>query len=256
MAKQTTIFLLVLIASISPSFSRGDGSEARSADSTAGGLLGRLHGMLPMSTIQGTMSLEGTLTIGNLPFTAQLRGDTISVTLAGPFGMTAGTLFATPDTFVVVNYLSREVLVGHPDAQSIESASPIPLRLSDMRAFMRGTIPGDVRRFAQGSPRSDAKVLFVARDSVGAEFMLVDSTTSTLSQYQRKDKKGKTLLNLVLGDVRDVASTNIAHAIDVDLDGKSQAVKFRFDSVEPTASSDALRIPEAPPSFTRRVYTR
>ena len=253
MVKQTTIILLLVLL-LAPSMGYGVGTDG---DETSGEpLFGRLNGMLPMSTIEGTMSLEGTMTIGNLPFTARLRGDTISVTLAAPFGMTAGTMFATADTFVVVNYLSREVLVGHPDAQSIASVSPIPLRLSDVRAFMRGTIPGDLRRFTSGPPRTDAKKLYIARDSAGAEFMLIDTTTSTLSQYQRKDKQGKTVLNLVLGDVRDIASTNIAHAIDVDINGKSQAVRFRFDSVEPTADADAMRIPEAPPSFTRRVYNR
>jgi hypothetical protein len=253
MVKQTTIILFLVLISFP---SKGNGFRSDVNETSGEPLLSRLHGMLPVSTIQGTMSLEGTMTIGNLPFTARLRGDTISVTLAAPFGMTAGTMFATADTFVVVNYLSREVLVGHPDAQSIASVSPIPLRLSDVRAFMRGTIPGDLRRFTSGPPRTDAKKLYIARDSAGAEFMLIDTTTSTLSQYQRKDKQGKTVLNLVLGDVRDIASTNVAHAIDVDIDGKSQAVRFRFDSVEPTADADAMRIPEAPPSFTRRVYNR
>lgn len=196
------------------------------------------------------------MTIGNLPFVARFRSDTIVVTLTAPFGMTAGTLYVTADTFVVVNYLSREVLVGHPEAEAIAASSPIPLKVDDVRAFLRGTIPGDLSRFRRGAKRSDSKVLFVARDSSSTEFVLVDTATSTLSQYQRKNHKGSTQLNLVLGDLRTVDSLSIAHAIDVDIDEKSQAVRFRFDSVEAIADTSVMRMPEVPPSFTRRVFSR
>ncbi len=253
MKSQTTLFLLVALCSLcapaSALHARGTGGPGET-------VLGRLGHVYSASTIQGTLSLEGTMTIGNVPFVARLRNDTIVVTIAAPFGMTAGTLYVTADTFVVVNYLSREVLVGHPEAEAIAASSPIPLKVGDVRAFLRGTIPGDLSRFRRGAQRSDSKVLFVARDTSSTEFVLVDTATSTLSQYQRKNQKGSTQLNLVLGDLRIVDSLSVAHAIDVDLDDRTQAVRFRFESVESVADSSAMRIPEVPSSFTRRVFNR
>ncbi len=253
MKSQTTLFLLVALCSLCATASV---VHARVSGAPSDTVLGRLGHVYSASTIQGTFSLEGTMTIGNLPFVARFRNDTIVVTLAAPFGMTAGTLYVTADTFVVVNYLSREVLVGHPDAETIAASSPIPLKVGDVRAFLRGTVPGDLSRFRRGARRSDSKVLFVARDTSSTEFVLVDTATSTLSQYQRKNQKGSTLLNLVLGDLRIVDSLPIAHAIDVDLEDKTQAVRFRFESVDPVADTSAMRMPEVPSSFTRRVFSR
>lgn len=253
MKTQTTLFLLVALCCLCATASV---VNARSGDAPSDTVLGRLGRVYSASTIQGTLSLEGTMTIGNLPFVARFRNDTIMVTLAAPFGMTAGTLYVTADTFVVVNYLSREVLVGHPDAETISASSPIPLKVDDVRAFLRGTVPGDLSRFRRGARRSDSKVLFVARDTSSTEFVLVDTVTSTLSQYQRKNQKGSTQLNLVLGDLRIVDSLPIAYAIDVDLEDKSQAVRFRFESVDPVADTSAMRMPEVPSSFTRRVFSR
>lgn len=251
MGMQATIFLLLaLLVSEPAAGALGSTASGTSVDP----VMDRLGYSLTSSSIEGTMSLEGTMTIGSLPFSANLRGDTIAVTLSAPFGMTAGRLYATSDTFVVVNYLSREVLEGHPESESIASVSPIPLKLTDVRAFMRGTIPGDLSRFKRGAPRSDAKVLFVARDTAATEFVLVDTMSMTVSQYQRKSPQGKTQLNLVLGDVRSVDTVGIAHAIDVDLDEATQSVRFRFDSIQSRVDAAPLRIPEVPPSFNRRVY--
>lgn len=234
----------------------GIGHAARPERDSSGSALARIGHVFPRTTIEGTISLDGEMTIGNLPFVAQTSGDTISVTVQGPFGMMAGVMYATADTFVVVNYLSREVLIGHPDSKSVASASPIPLTLSDIRAFMRGSLPGDPARFQLGAPRSDGKVLFVARDSSTTEFALIDTAASILAQYQRKNRQGATLLNLVLGDVREVSSVNIAYAVDVDLNDKAQAVRFRFDAVAPSLATATLAMPEVPSSFTRRVYAR
>lgn len=248
----TTILLLCLVSGVV----YGIEHAARPERDSNGSALARLGHVFPRSTIEGTLSLDGQMTIGNLPFSAQTSGDTISVTVQGPFGMMAGVMYATADTFVVVNYLSREVLVGHPDAKSVASVSPIPLTLTDIRAFMRGSLPGDLDRFQRGAPRSDTKVLFVSRDSSTTEYALVDTMASILTQYQRKDRQGATLLNLVLGDIRAVASVNVAYAVDVDLNDKTQAVRFRFDAVAPSITTAAIAMPEVPSSFTRRVYDR
>lgn len=253
MLMQGTIILLLTLLSC-PLLQARPSSHVRVVDRDT--LLERVGHMLPMATIEGTMSLEGTMTIGNLPFVARIHHDTVAVTVQAPFGMIAGTVFVTSDTFIVVNYFSREALVGHPDAESIASASPIPLNLADIRAFLRGTVPGDVVRFQQGSRRTDGKVLFVARDSATTEFVLVDTVTSTLAQYQRKSRSGSTELNMVLGDVRAVEAAQIPYAVDVDVEDKTQSVRFRFESVEPRVERAAIMLPEIPDSFTRRVYSR
>jgi len=248
----TTILLLCLVTG--GVFSTEH--TARPERDSNGSALTRIGHVFPRTTIEGTISLDGEMTIGNLPFSGQTSGDTISVSVQGPFGMMAGVMYATADTFVVVNYLSREVLVGHPDAKSVASVSPIPLTLTDIRAFMRGSLPGDLGRFQRGAPRSDSKLLFVSRDSSTTEYVLVDTAASILTQYQRKSRQGATLLNLVLGDVREVSSVNVAYAVDVDLNDKAQAVRFRFDAVAPSLTTAPIAMPEVPSSFTRRVYDR
>lgn len=251
---QATIILLLtfLIGASSPVSSFGVLPFHADTDT----VLHRVGHVFPAATIEGTMSLEGTMTIGNLPFVAQIHHDTLVVTVQAPFGMTAGTVYVTPDTFVVVNYLSREALVGHPDSKTVAAVSPIPLNMSDVRAFMRGSLPGNLSRFQQGLQRADGKMLYVARDTSSTEFALIDTATSTIAQYQRKSRAGVTLLNMVLGDIRAVEASRVPHAIDVDINDKVQSVRFRFDAVEPRIATTTLAMPDVPTSFTRRVYSR
>lgn len=254
MPMQATIILLLtfLIGAACPMTGYGTIPTIVDGDT----VLRRVGHAFPAATIEGTMSLEGTMTIGNLPFVARVQRDTVVVTVQAPFGMTAGTVYVTPDTFIVVNYLSREALVGHPDSRAVAAVSPIPLNLSDVRAFLRGSLPGNLSRFQQGSQRNDGKLLYVARDTASTEFALIDTASSTIAQYQRKSRSGATLLNMVLGDVRSIESSHVPYAIDVDIDDKVQSVRFRFDVVEPRIQSAVLAVPDIPPSFTRRVYSR
>ena len=60
----------------------------------------------------------------------------------------------------------------------------------------------------------------------------------------------------MLGDIRAVSSVNVAYAVDVDLNDKAQAVRFRFDAVAPSLTTAPIAMPEVPSSFTRRVYDR
>lgn len=206
--------------------------------------------------VDGTISATGgPMAVSGLPFAAVIAApDSMRVTMSGPLGMTAGRLYARPDHFVFVDYMQRRVLDGRPDAPDLVRTMPFPITVSDLSALIRGAVPGDVQRFAEVSVRRDGSVLFGASTSDGMEFALVDTSANMLRQYQRKRSDGTLLLNVTFDDVRTVNDVSVAHAVDVLVDDRRQAMSFRLTTVLVNTAVAERLTPDIPPSFTRTTY--
>lgn len=206
--------------------------------------------------VDGTLSATGgPLPVSGLPFAAVIAArDSMRVTMSGPLGMTAGRLYARPDFFVFVDYLQRRVLDGRPDAPDLVRTMPFPITVSDLSALMQGAVPGDVTRFAEVSVRQDGSVLFGAPTADGMEFALVDTASNLLRQYQRKRSDGTLVLNVTFDDVRQVNDVPVAHAVDVLIDDRRQALSFRLTTVAVNVDVTERLTLDIPPSFTRTTY--
>lgn len=97
-------------------------------------------------TATGTVSVQGTMSISGVPFDAALHADTIVVNTGSPFGMKTSSVYARADTFVVLNYLTRQAIDGDPDSEKLTGLLPIPLGISDIRSLVRGVPPGEIGR--------------------------------------------------------------------------------------------------------------
>lgn len=214
----------------------------------------RLGSEIHTLEVRGTLQATGTQTLSGIPFDAIVDEDTMRMTTSGPFGITAARLYAQPDSFVMVNYLMREVYVGHPDSPSLLSVLPVPISVTDMRMLIRGKLHGDLGRFTRGETRADESVLFVAKSSSHVEFALVDTLLGVLKQYQRKNADGKISIDVMFRDVRLIDEVYVPHAIDVQYDDKRQSVGFRFASVNANRLLREKLTVSVPPSFTRTTF--
>lgn len=191
------------------------------------------------------------MTISGVPFDATLNTDTLLVNTGSPFGMKTSSVYARTDTFVVLNYLTRQVIDGNPASDKVAGMLPIPLGIDDIRSLVRGIPPGDLTAFELLTTRQDGQLLFRRRDSLHVEFALVDSASKTIRQYQRKQIDGRTILNVTYGSYREVDGIMVPYGVNVTANDEEQKIQFRFDDVRLTAPSAPLRPLAIPSSFSR-----
>lgn len=199
----------------------------------------------------GTMSVDGTVSISGVPFDAILHSDTIVVSTGSPFGIRSGSVYACRDTFIVLNYLTRQAYDGHPRSQSATGLIPVSLGIDDIRSLVRGVPPGELRAFEVLTKREDGQILYRRRDTASVEFALVDASTRSLRQYQRKRADGSTMLNVTYGSFKNVNGTMIPFGVSVAANDDQQKVQFRFDTVDLSAPQSPIRPLSVPTSFTR-----
>lgn len=213
---------------------------------------------LAVRTLQteGTVSVTGTQNMNGIPFTAILaEGDSSRITLSGPFGMTAVSVYTVADSFTVVNYLSQEVTAGRGDSATLLSIAPIAMNLRDLIAVVRGVVPGGTERFATRTDRGDGAVLFGSKDKDGGvEFALVDTVTNTLRQYQRKNSAGVTLVDVLFDDFKTIQSIPIAHSIRITINDKKESLTMRITEAKVNEAITTPLAIEVPSSFTLVNY--
>lgn len=199
----------------------------------------------------GTVSVQGPMNISGVPFDATLHSDTIVVNTGSPFGMKTSSVYARSDTFVVLNYLTRQAIDGDPQSDKVIGMLPIPLGINDIRSLVRGVPPGDLATFDFYAQRQDGSLLYRRSTAATVEFALVDTATRTLRQYQRKEAGGRTLLNVTYGSYRSSGGVMVPYGVDVTANDEAQKVQFRFDDVQLLAPTEPLRPLSIPTSFTR-----
>ncbi|MEY3385688.1 MAG: hypothetical protein RIR53_499 [Bacteroidota bacterium] len=202
----------------------------------------------------GTFSVQGPMTLSGVPFDAILHADTMVVTTGSPFGMRTASVFANRDTFVVLNFLTRQAYDGHPSSGEVASLLPIPLGIEDIRSLVGGMPPGDLNGYEIVTKRDDGQVLFRRRDTATVEFVLVDPSMQSLRQYQRKRIDGTTLLNVTYGSFKDVDGVMIPFGVSVSANDEAQKMQFRFDEVRLAGPIEPLRPLTVPSSFSRSSF--
>lgn len=226
------------------------GVDTTSADT----LLGALGRNIRTLSIHGRLSTIGSKTMSGIPFDAHIVEDTMQMSTSGPFGLTATSIYAEPDSFVAVNYFMRQAYLGCPDSPSLARDLPIPLTVTDLRMLMLGRLPGKLRRFQRSTPRKDSSVLFMSQGAGFVEYALVDSVACVLRQYQRKDSSGLLVMDITFGDVHKLCGISVPYAVDVAFDDRKETVSFRFLRVEINEPHTGTLNVTIPASFTRKTY--
>ncbi len=217
--------------------------------------LQRLSSDLRTMSVTGTVSATGVpQAVARLPFNAVVAGRDSMMIAMTPFGLTAAKLFATQDSFVFVDYLQRQVMDGRPSSPELAGALPFPLSVSDLTSLIRGEVPGDIGRFREMSVRQDGSVVFGADYRDGREFVLIDTATATLRQYQKKRADGVMDLNVTFDDVKRFNDVPVAMAVDVTVNDRRQTMSFRLSEVTVNGPIPQRLSFDVPSGFSRKSF--
>lgn len=204
---------------------------------------------------QGTFSSRGAQNFSGLPFTAVMdTNQSFRLTISAPFGLTAARMWAERDTFVFVNYMMQEVHEGRTSSPSLTSALPFPMPANHLMDLMRGRTPGNPERFTRSEQRTDGAVLFTCKDTLGVEYLLVDTARSCLRQYQRKGVDGAVELDVSFQELNAQDGITLPHLIDIAVENRKQGASFHLTKVELNKPINERLTIDIPKSFSRTTY--
>jgi catechol 2,3-dioxygenase-like lactoylglutathione lyase family enzyme len=157
------------------------------------GVAERVAGLRTL-TGRGSIAFATPEISGTAAFTSALRRpDSLLVLLEGPLGIDVGSLFISPDRYVVVNTMENRVFTGDPRAATLRSLLPVDLPPDQILDAFAGifTLPaGDPDSFAVDNGMF---LLSYRCDPHRCEFW-VDPDERFVRRYRRTDTGGRTIL--------------------------------------------------------------
>lgn len=136
--------------------------------------------------------------------------DSIALTAYGPFGITAGKLYADTSKFVFYNIFENNCLIGTPTSENFNKAMHINLSFSDIIAFLRNEPSFEPDKY-RVYEENESQVVYTY-SSVGkfAEFVVYSKEKNAITQYQRKNAANELELNVFLENVKKYSGHNLA----------------------------------------------
>ncbi len=132
-------------------------------------------------------------------------GDSISLVITGPLGISFGRLFATPDRFSFYNMMESVLFEGTPSSENLRKAAKMNISYGDLVSLIRAEQAGSPNDYILQKNYSGSGRLFknILPDST-AEFLLTDSKMMRIDQYQRKNISNETVLNVFYKDYKEI----------------------------------------------------
>ena len=184
------------------------------------------------------------------------KRDSILVTITGPFGISVGKLYATPNEFIMNNNLQNTTFVGVPTEKNIMQIANIPLSFNDLVSILRTSTSQNATNYIHNSESSDAELSafhlaeFVAGTSEAGyqEFISVNSHNDVV-RMERKDILGQTIIVANFSEHSTVEQYRFAKNLNLNFPTLSGSVTIRISDISLTTQ------PTTPMRFTKpRTY--
>jgi hypothetical protein len=163
-----------------------------------------------------------------------LGEDSLSLTLTGPFGILVGKLYANPYYFIYYDIFNNEVLEGKPTAKNLKQAAMLPLSFEDIVHLLKCESPAEPGQYEiQKNPEGVEGVLFKNFSNTDyVEYLLYSSPKDMITQYQRKLRDGKLILNLLYKDYDNVDGFELAKNLVFNFPEIDGNLTFEANSIE------------------------
>jgi hypothetical protein len=174
------------------------------------------------------------------------RPDSLLVRLEGPFGITAGTFFLSPSSFVVYNSIQNSVLTGDPSKGTLRNILPIELTADQMMETFCGmlNVPaslGDPVEYRVDNER----FLLVFAQRKGTISYWIDPEHLLVTGLRIADSTGGTLLEVQGSRLQEFEGFSLPRRIQVTMPANDRELSITYASLHPngTPPSFAFTIP-------------
>ena len=195
---------------------------------------------------KGTVTFESPEIAGTAAFELALKKpDSLLVTFEGPFGIDLGTLFISPEKYLMYNSMENKVVTGVPSTAAIRSIIPFDLTLDQVVAAFSGSFPfpSDPQSIQTYSIDDDMFLLSFRCGSRTCRYW-VDSRYVLVTKYEMRDEHDALIM--------DSVSSSFVE------DGKARApkrIRIRFPAQERqlSVSYSSITLNDPSPSFAYSI---
>lgn len=125
--------------------------------------------------------------------TSIAKSDSLLMKISGPFGIVGAKLYSREDYYLFFDALKGKKYEGKPDAESFAKLIYVPMSYNDIVHLLRNETVFAPDKYKSASPNSN---LFIYITDDYDDIVTVDSTTLTISRYQRQFKNDDDKYNL------------------------------------------------------------
>lgn len=150
--------------------------------------------------VEADLSITVNATTNAASCIMQMAGrDSLSMEIAGPFGISVARLFSNSEVFVFHDMLQGRAIEGTPSRERLSEVTFLPLSFDDYVSLFRAEPPGNIRLFTPVESYTDSVKLLYKRsiDQSATEFLLCNKHDGTIREYQRKNKSGIIELSMI-----------------------------------------------------------
>ncbi len=157
------------------------------------------------------------------------RADSLTLTVSGPLGITAGKLYAKPQFFAFYNVFMNEAYTGTPTEENLRSALSLPVAYADFVRLMRAETPFEPAKYVRFD--QSELVYFKYKDSTFSDVVFLNSD-STISSYHRRSNDGSTQMSVFFMDYQYTDGRMFPRRISITFPPISSEVKIEFDDIK------------------------
>lgn len=200
---------------------------------------------------QGSLTIETQEKGQRLTCKIRFNGnDTLKIEVNTGFGYGLINLWLMPDSLYISNRLTNQFIATTYESDELQQLLTFPFGFADIQTLFLGRLilPPDARLV--NVIRENEDLIYLFRSQGGSEKIWVNTGLRKPTRILRTDRKGNTILDILLQRYKEVDEGQMAHQIQLFRPGSSEKVSLYFNSLEP---SGVITLPVTIPPAMERI---
>jgi hypothetical protein len=182
--------------------------------------------------IEGDINVDLNGTTNSAGFKLSIASeDSLMIVITGPFGISVGRAFATPEKFVFSNSLTGDIFTGTPSRENMEQAMDLPLSFNDIVKLIKAETAEKSEEYVHYKVSEENA--FERRNSkTNFERIIISPSDSLLLSFTRLDSKHDVALDVEYSNYESFNGILLAKKMVFNFPTKNSMVAFKLDEVE------------------------
>ena len=190
------------------------------------------------------------------------KKDSILISITGPFGISAGKLYANPNEFIMNNNLQNMTFTGIPTEKNIMQIVNIPLSFNDLMSIFRTSISQNTNDYDYNSELSTNELsLFqlkefsdeTANERLYEELIYVN-LNNDIVKMERKNILGQTIIVANFAEHSTVGKYRFANKLNLDFPILNGNVEIKISDISIILQPTTPMRFSKPRSYQERRY--
>lgn len=200
---------------------------------------------------QGSLTIETQEKGQRLTCKVRFNGnDTLKVEVNTGFGYGLINLWLTTDSLFISNRLTNQFVSTTYESDELQQLLTFPFGYADIQTLFLGRLVLSPDSRLVNVIREEDDLIYLFRSSGGSEKIWVNTNLKKPIRILRSDRRGNTILDIMLQRYKAVKAGQMAHQIQLLRPGSQEKVSLYFNSLEP---SDVTNLPVTIPPAMERI---